>query len=88
MASISLSLLATYADYTRTRFVGKTRQVLATQEQFLCNLLQIHQETELGRQFGLGEIKTIDQFRSRIPILPYDSYEPLVNRIAAGEKKF
>ena len=87
MASISLFLLATYADYARARFVGKTRQVLATQEQFLCKLLQVHQETELGRQFGLGEIKTIDQFRSRIPILPYSSYEPLVNRIAAGEKK-
>lgn len=86
MTSISLSLLATYAAYARARFVRKTQQVIATQDQFLCNLLQLHRETELGQQFGLREIKTIDQFRSRIPILPYDSYETYVNRIAAGEK--
>lgn len=81
MTSISLSLLATYAAYARARFVRKTQQVIATQEQFLCNLLQLHRETELGQQFGLREIKTIDQFRSRIPIRP-------VRNINDGEKRW
>jgi len=54
------------------------------QEQFLRDLLLAHQ-AELGQKYGLSEIKTIDQFREQIPILPYSSYEPFTDRIAQGE---
>ncbi|HEY9710492.1 MAG TPA: GH3 auxin-responsive promoter family protein, partial [Oculatellaceae cyanobacterium] len=49
-------------------------------------LLLTHKDTELGRKYQLGEIKTIEQFRDRIPILPYSSYEPYMERIAVGEQ--
>jgi hypothetical protein len=32
------------------------------QEQFLFSLLQAYRDTELGRKYKLGEIKTIDSF--------------------------
>ena len=40
----------------------------------------------MGRNLGLSSIKTINQFREQVPILPYESYEPYVTRIAQGEK--
>lgn len=85
MANLVLSLVKAYANYAKANFIRKTRQPLETQEQFLLKLLQIQQNTELGQKFGLGEIKTIDQFRERVPILPYASYEPYTERIAQGE---
>ena len=85
MANLILSLIARYASRARARFVRKTHQPLATQEQFLTTLLQIHQHTELGQKYQLGEIATVDQFRDRIPVLPYASYDPYIQRIAAGE---
>ncbi len=85
MANLVLSMARSYAAYVKANFVRQTRQPMQTQEQFLLQLLQFQKETELGKTFGLGEIKTIDQFRSQVPILPYASYEPYTDRIAQGE---
>jgi hypothetical protein len=85
MTSLSLSLLETYATFARLRFTRKTQQVMATQEQFLFKLLRHHQHTELGRSLGLKDIKTIDQFRTQVPVWPYEVYEPYVAEIAAGK---
>lgn len=85
MANLVLSMARAYAAYAKANFVRQTRHPLQTQEQFLLKLLQFQKETELGKQFGLGDIKTIDQFRNQVPILPYSSYEPYTDRIAQGE---
>lgn len=84
--AILLSLLTAVASSVKADFVNKTRHPEAVQEQFLFSLLQAYRDTELGRKYKLGEIKTIDSFRDRIPVLPYSSYEPYTERIAKGEK--
>jgi len=86
MMSLSLALLPTFANHVKTQFIRKTQKINASQERFLMNLLRIHQKTELGKFLELEKIETVNQFRDRVPILPYASYEPYVNRIAAGEK--
>lgn len=85
MTNLLISLTAVYAAQAKARFIKKTLQVEAVQERFLQELLQAHQATELGSQWRLKEIKTVDQFRDRIPVLPYSSYEPYTDRIAQGE---
>lgn len=85
MTNFWSKLLTTVAKYATRRFIVKTRQTDTVQEKFLFKLLQAHRDTEFGRQYNIGEIKTIDEFRSRIPILPYSSYEPYLDRIADGE---
>lgn len=80
-----LPVLSAIARRAKANFVAKTKQIDAVQERFLLKLLRAHQDTELGRQFGLPEIRTIDSFRSRVPILPYSSYAPYTERIAKGE---
>ncbi|MBW4637252.1 MAG: GH3 auxin-responsive promoter family protein [Gloeocapsa sp. UFS-A4-WI-NPMV-4B04] len=84
--AILLSLLTAVASSVKADFVNKTRHPEAVQEQFLFSLLQAYRDTELGRKYKLGEIKTIDSFRDRIPVLPYSSYEPYLERITKGEK--
>lgn len=86
MTNFLLSLLTTVASRVKANFVQKTRYTSAVQEQFLFSVLQAHQNTELGSKYKLGEIKTIEQFRDRVPVLPYSSYEPYCDRIAKGEK--
>jgi len=86
MSNLLLPLLIAVAKQARANFVQKTLQTLAVQEQFLLNLLQAYRDTELGQKYGIRHIKTIDQFRERIPVLPYSSYEPYVESIARGEK--
>jgi hypothetical protein len=86
MANLLLPLLTVIAERVGANFVKKTRQTLAVQEKFLRSVLQAYRDTELGRKYGLGDIKTIDQFRDRVPVLTYSGYEPYVERIAQGEQ--
>lgn len=86
MANFLLPLLTTVASRVKDNFIQKTRQTSAVQEQFLRNLLFAYQNTELGRTYKIGEINSIDGFQSRIPVLPYSSYEPYTERIAKGEQ--
>lgn len=86
MANLLLPLLTAVAGRAKANFVRKTRQTFVVQEQFLRDLLQAHKNTELGRKYGLKDIKTIEQFRQQIPVLPFSGYEPYTERIAQGEK--
>ncbi len=86
MPSLFLSLLTVISQQAKAKFVKKTRDPDAVQAQFLRSLLRRHQNTELGQRFGLAEITTVAQFRERVPILPYSSYEPYIERSAAGER--
>lgn len=86
MANFLLPSLTVIAERVRANFIKKTRQTSMVQEQFLHQLLQTHKDTELGRQYGLKDIKTIEQFQQQIPVLPFSGYEPYIERIAQGEK--
>jgi hypothetical protein len=85
MANFLLPVLTAIALAAKVNFVRKTHQTAAVQERFLLDLLRVQQDTELGRKYGLREIKTVDQFRDRVPVLPYSSYEPLTEQIFQGE---
>ncbi|NJO43988.1 MAG: GH3 auxin-responsive promoter family protein [Cyanobacteria bacterium RU_5_0] len=85
MTNLLLSILSIVTQQVKANFIRKTCQVEAVQERGLRSLLQIHQKTVFGRQYGLADIKTIDQFRDRVPILTYRDHEPYVDRIVKGE---
>ncbi|MFQ3618482.1 MAG: GH3 auxin-responsive promoter family protein [Cyanobacteriota bacterium] len=82
----TLTLLEAYAAHARERLIHKTKHVMETQELFLKEFIQAHKNTELGQQFGLSTIKTLDQFRERVPIRAYSFYEAYTERIAQGER--
>jgi hypothetical protein len=86
MTDFLLPLLTVVAERARENFVKKTRQTDAVQETFLRKLLWVYKDTELGCEYKLRDIKTIDQFREQVPILPYSGYETYVERIVRGEK--
>ena len=83
--SFALSILDLYTSYARDRLIRRTRQVIATQRQFLQGLLHAQAATELGQTLQLKDIHTVEEFRQRIPIQPYEFYAPYTERIAQGE---
>lgn len=85
MSNLVFTVLGAIAQRARVNFTQKTKRVEAVQTQFLRSLLRAHQHTEWGKQYGLSEIKTIDEFRDRVPVLPYSSYEPYIERMVKGE---
>jgi hypothetical protein len=85
MSRLMLSVVAALTQRAKAQFVRQTRQIEAVQEQFLLSLLRQHQQTEFGQKLGLAEIKTLAQFRDRVPLLTYSDYEPYAERVANGE---
>ncbi len=85
MSDFLFSLLAFAGERAKDSFVRKTRQMQAVQERFLKHHLQYHQTTEVGRQYNVGNISSIDEFRDRVPVSPYSAYEAYTERIASGE---
>jgi hypothetical protein len=67
------------------RFTRATRRVRAEQHAVLRRLLEANAETEFGRRHGFAGIRTIDEYRRRVPIASFERFEGSIDRVAAGE---
>lgn len=55
-------------------------------EQLLLKILQDNKDTEYGRLYDFANIKTVDEYREKVPMTAYDNYAEYVERMLAGEK--
>lgn len=55
------------------------------QETVLQRLLRDYARTAYGRQHGAESIDAIATYRQAFPIMDYESYKPLIDRVMAGE---
>lgn len=55
------------------------------QEQVLQMLLSIHAGTEYGRQHHAEQVGSLADFRRAFPVMTYEQYQPLIQRVMAGE---
>lgn len=56
------------------------------QEEVLLQLLEIAEDTEIGRQYGFESIENYETFRERVPIVSYEEFEPIIERTRKGEQ--
>lgn len=85
MTDLVLPVLGAIARRFKADFIHNTHQVDAVQEQFLRSLLRTHQHTAFGREYGFSDLRSVDQFRERIPVQPYSAFAPYAERMANGE---
>lgn len=50
-------------------------------------LLYQAKKTSFGRDYGLSNVKTLEEFRDAVPIFEYDKIKPYINRVMLGEQK-
>ena len=55
------------------------------QEDVLHTLLEGYAQTEYGAQHGARQIATIADYRRSFPVATYEDYQPLIQRVMAGE---
>jgi hypothetical protein len=67
------------------RWGRTTTRVARTQELVLARILRPNAETEFGREHGLGDVRSVEDFRRRVEIRRYDELAPWIDRIADGE---
>ncbi len=55
------------------------------QSEVLHRLLPDYAQTDYGKQHGAGQIDTLEDYRRAFPVMTYEEYKPLINRVMAGE---
>ena len=61
------------------------RRPAETQERMFREALQRGRNTAFGRYFGLPEVRTPEEFGSRVPVFDYESFKPWIARMLGGE---
>lgn len=56
------------------------------QRECMEKLIQTAHGTEWGRRFFYNELRSYEQFKTRVPLQEYADIEPLVNRLMKGEQ--
>lgn len=57
----------------------------AAQNIVLQKLVQIYTQTQYGAQHKASEVESLATYRTHFPVMTYDQYEPLLQRVIAGE---
>lgn len=66
-------------------FERATRAPRATQERILLKYLARHRRTEYGAKYHFASIRSIDDFRERVPLCDYETIRPYIDRMKKGE---
>lgn len=69
----------------RARFERAARDPGAAQRRILRTLLEANRDSAFGREHGFGEIRTLRDFRARVPLRDFEGVRGYVDRVAAGE---
>ena len=56
------------------------------QEEVLLQLLEIAEDTEIGRRYDFESISNYEKFQERVPIVSYEEMEPIIERTRKGEQ--
>ncbi len=56
------------------------------QEEVLHQLLEIAEDTEMGKKYGFASINSYETFRERVPMASYEEIEPMIERTRKGEQ--
>lgn len=67
------------------RFREGAKAPAKAQRERLLAILGANADTEYGRRFGFASIKSVEQFRERVPRIEFDAIAPEIERMAAGE---
>lgn len=57
------------------------------QSEWFKRLISGARDTEWGKKYGYESIKTVDEFRQRVPVSDYDGLKPYIERVRNGEQR-
>ena len=66
-------------------FLAATRRAGDVQRRLLLDRIARHADSQFGRDHHFGEIRTVDDFRRRVPIRGYTEHEPYIDRVRQGD---
>jgi len=67
------------------RFKARARHAQRIQRRVLFERLRQHADSDLGRDHGFANIRSLEDFHRQVPLTTYDYYAPYIERVKRGE---
>ncbi|HEY2159062.1 MAG TPA: GH3 auxin-responsive promoter family protein, partial [Isosphaeraceae bacterium] len=67
------------------QFLAAARYAGDVQRRLLLDRIARHKDSAFGRDHHFGEIRTVEDFRRRVPVRDYTGHEPYIDRVRQGE---
>lgn len=83
--SLLSALSKPIAAYTATKLRQEAMNAVALQEKIFHKLVRKARHTVFGKDHRFGEIKTYDDFTSRVPVRDYEAMKPYTDRMLNGD---
>lgn len=55
-------------------------------EELLLKILQDNKDTEYGKLYGFADIKSVEEYRQKVPYSNYDTYAPYITRMVKNKE--
>ena len=86
MTAIGAFLIRQAGWAAARRFEAATNDPVSFQHRKLMEIVQCNRDTEYGRECGFDSIRSLSDYRRRVPVVSYDDIQPWVARIERGER--
>lgn len=67
------------------RFFAATADCRATQRRVLQDLLELNAGSRFSREHGFSQVRTVDDFRSRVPVADFEYFRPYIEDLKLGQ---
>ncbi|MFT8593665.1 MAG: GH3 auxin-responsive promoter family protein [Bifidobacterium sp.] len=64
----------------------RSEQAKSVSEALLMRVIRDNADTEYGKSLGFGDIHSVEEFKSKVPLSTYDDYAPYIERMVKGER--
>ncbi|MDH7913719.1 GH3 auxin-responsive promoter family protein [Winogradskyella sp. SYSU M77433] len=86
MASVKAALSKPFAKYIAKRIKKWSSKPVETQQKVFDDLITEAKTTAFGKDHKFNEIKSYEDFKTRVPVRDYEELKPYVERVVAGEE--
>lgn len=82
----AMRLMVLKGNGSLRRLEKSTVSPMEENEALLKKILRDNKNTEFGKAHGFADIKSIEEFRARVPVSNYEDYAPFLERMKNGEE--
>jgi hypothetical protein len=81
-----LNILHNMGWWNYRQMIKASKGIKAAQKDWLMRAMKRRKGTAFGKDHGFDTMKSVEDFRSKIPVTEYDFYRPYAERVAGGEE--
>ncbi|MCR5042324.1 MAG: GH3 auxin-responsive promoter family protein [Clostridia bacterium] len=85
--SLAMHVMVIKGNASLRRLEKNSKHPAKTNEALLKKILRRNKNTLYGKEHGFADIRSVEDFRSKVPVSGYEDFAPYIERVIKGESK-